>query len=269
MNDEKVTGGPVKSRLPKSSGTLPRVSISLPDELKGIISKEAGCRGVTVSKYVTDILTHMHDGSGIKIPDPITGPVDVVSILNAINTLADEVRIIKDDMQGLKGDIYTISNYSAAQRSTIKLSDSLPSNEKISESTSISEAELHYEALKSKICELMPDEVDHSAAQLDIIPEKVSVPDPELREIAPDPVDLPIPHVSGEKEPAPKANEKILLTPNMHKEMRDRMKAAGMNAQTVATKTGMSLSKIKKYVSLTDITMKTIARGDYQTMMSL
>lgn len=125
MTDERRevplgTGGPGKSRAPKTAGKMPRVSVSLPEGLNEIIEKEAKSRGITISKYVADILTHTHDENGINIPEPTPGQVDLSPVLNAINMLAGEVRGMKSDIQDIKTGCYALPSGSAAQRDTIQ-----------------------------------------------------------------------------------------------------------------------------------------------------
>lgn len=167
MDDEKGIGGPGKSRTPKGEGKLPRVSVSLPDELKNIIEKEAGRRGITVSKYVTDILTHMHDSDGLNVPEPIPGgSVDLSPVLNAINALAGEVRGVKTDVQDMKNIVYALPSGSAAQRSTIQKALLPAPDENIPASEPVSEKVQHYEAQEMQTPEPAPREVDHSAAPI-------------------------------------------------------------------------------------------------------
>ena len=94
------------------------MSVSLPDDLKALIEKEAESRGITISKYVADLLVHMHDKEGLNIPEPLPASVDLSPVLTAINTLADEVRGIKNDMGEMKNIVYALPAGSAAQSST-------------------------------------------------------------------------------------------------------------------------------------------------------
>lgn len=116
MEDVRGTGAPGKSRLPKTPGKSPRVSISLPDDLKDIIEKEAESRGITVSKYVGDILKHTHDSEGLNIPQASAGSVDLSPVMNAINLLAGEVRGVKSDVQDMKAVVYALPAGDTTQR---------------------------------------------------------------------------------------------------------------------------------------------------------
>lgn len=163
MVDDRRTGAPGLSRTPKTPGKLPRVSVSLPDELKDIIEKEAGRRGITVSKYVADVLTHMHDSDGLNVPEPMPGgSVDLSPVLNAINVLASEVRGVKSDMQDMKSIVYALPAGSAAPISTKQTSLPVASDEKIPGNGPVFEEEKHYEAPERNVP--APAEVDHSDA---------------------------------------------------------------------------------------------------------
>ncbi len=148
MDDLKGSGGAGKSRLPKGTGKLPRVSISLPDDLKSIIEKEAEGRGITTSKYITDVLLHMHDASGLNIPTPAPGvTVDLSPVMNAISALAGEMQGVKADVHEMKSIVYALPSGSAAQSGTIQMALPISSDEEI------------------PAHEPAPIEVDHSAAQ--------------------------------------------------------------------------------------------------------
>jgi hypothetical protein len=171
MTEEKTkkevpegTGGLGLSRTPKTPGKNPRLSVSLPEELKDLIEKEAGSRRITVSKYISDILIHMHDENGINIPEPMPGGSgDLSPVLNAINALACEVRGVKTDVQDMKNIIYALPSGSAAQRSTIQKALLPAPDENIPVTELTSDKVQHYEAQEMKT----PIEVKHSEAQID------------------------------------------------------------------------------------------------------
>jgi hypothetical protein len=88
------------SRSPKGEGKAPRVSVSLPDELKAVIEKEAAGRGITVSKYISDVLTHCHDKDGVNIPAP-SNSADLTPLVNMMQQMMSEIQDIKRGMTAL------------------------------------------------------------------------------------------------------------------------------------------------------------------------
>ena len=99
--------------MPKGQGKQPRVSVSLPDDLKDIIEREATKRGITVSKYISDVLTHTHDENGLN-PPISSGAADLNPLLmNMMETLTR-------DMQEMKKALYSLPAGSAAQRSIVQ-----------------------------------------------------------------------------------------------------------------------------------------------------
>lgn len=122
MTDERRevplgTGGPGKSRAPKTAGKMPRVSVSLPEGLNEIIEKEAKSRGITISKYIADSLAHTHDENGINISEPTPGQVDLSPVLNAIYT---GFNALSDRIGDIEKAVYALPSGSAAQRGTIQ-----------------------------------------------------------------------------------------------------------------------------------------------------
>lgn len=50
------SGGIGVSRIPRTPGKLPRISVSIPEDCNDFITNEAKKRGITISKYASDIL---------------------------------------------------------------------------------------------------------------------------------------------------------------------------------------------------------------------
>lgn len=157
MEDEKRPGGSGLSRTPRTPGKLPRQSVSLPDELNEIVKKEALKRGITVSKYLCDLISLMHDDAGLNIPEPMTGgQVDMVPVMQAINSLAGEVRTLAGDMHEMKQVIYALPAGNKRVQTTLF-------NEQEQE-TEVTETAQHSAALEKTDEKPVSEEVDHSAA---------------------------------------------------------------------------------------------------------
>lgn len=157
MEDEKRPGGSGLSRTPRTPGKLPRVSVSLSDELNEIIKKEALKRGITVSKYVSDVLSHMHDDAGLNIPEPMAGgQVDMVPVMQAINSLAGEVRTLAGDMHEMKQVIYALPAGNKRVQTTL-----FNEQEQVTE---VTETAQHSAALEKTDENPVSEVVDQSAA---------------------------------------------------------------------------------------------------------
>lgn len=163
MEDEKRTGGPGLSRTPRTPGKLPRVSVSLPEALNAVVLQEAQNRGISVSKYLLDLIDLTHDNHGLNMPVS-QGSADLSQVMGAINALAGEVRGVKTDVQDMKNIVYALPSGSAAQRSTIQKSLLPAYDESLENPEQTSEMVRDSAALETVTPEPVKEEVDHSAA---------------------------------------------------------------------------------------------------------